>query len=103
MQVQFSRTPQVCTYVQAMNFCESLSSVIGAGEIMCTIHSQVLEEYHRELQPGAVLVLRQVLCIRSLYVLHVLRAMLHVNITRIQGFIWDNFLINIHSTKYLLL
>lgn len=69
MQVQFSRTPQVCTYVQAMNFfCESLSSVICAGEIMCTIHSQVLEEYRRELQPGAVLVLRQVLCMRSLYV-----------------------------------
>ena len=30
------------------------------GEIMCSVHSQVLEENQRTLQPGAVLVLRQV-------------------------------------------
>ena len=37
-----------------------------AGEILCTIHRKVLEEHQRELQPGSVLVLRQVvdLCIR---------------------------------------
>ncbi len=31
-----------------------------SGEVLCTLHAKVLEEYQRELQPGAVLVLRQV-------------------------------------------
>ena len=33
---------------------------LHAGEVMCTIHSKVVEDHQKELQPGAVLVLRQV-------------------------------------------
>ena len=39
--------------------------VLAAGEIMCTLHARVVEEYQRELQPGAVLILRQVLYEKS--------------------------------------
>ena len=30
------------------------------GEVLCTIHTKVLDDHQKELQPGAVLVLRQV-------------------------------------------
>ena len=30
------------------------------GEILCTIHQSVMEEHKQELQPGAVIILRQV-------------------------------------------
>ena len=33
---------------------------VYSGEVMCTIHSKVVEDHQKELHPGAVLVLRQV-------------------------------------------
>ena len=45
-----------------------MSSVVYcAGEVMCTIHSKVVEDYQKELHPGAVLVLRQVKKMQSVY------------------------------------
>ena len=39
-----------------------------SGEAMCCIHSKVVEDYQKDLHPGAVLILRQV---SSLSVVHV--------------------------------
>ena len=35
--------------------------MIILGEMLCTIHQSVMDEHCHELQPGAVLILRQVL------------------------------------------
>jgi hypothetical protein len=62
MPVQYSKTLQVrAEYLISVSFkLFSYMHMNPSGEIMCTIHSQVIEENQKELQPGAVLVLRQV-------------------------------------------
>ena len=46
----------VCVVLSAIYVC------ICAGEILCTIHQSVMEDHRQELQPGAVIILRQVHC-----------------------------------------
>jgi len=41
-----------CRYIR---YCVNL-----IGEVLCTIHTKVLDDHQKELQPGAVLILRQV-------------------------------------------
>ena len=43
---------------------------LHSGEVMCTIHSKVVEDHQKELHPGAVLVLRQVSVKSKLIVSH---------------------------------
>ena len=44
----------------ALRFTACDMPTLYTGEILCTIHQSVMEEHKQELQPGAVIILRQV-------------------------------------------